>query len=74
MVFLPHTNTVILLEQSLGYLWFYLEGNHMAARTFRKKNQRQSRVFFGIICCVYTNVDYRERVGASYWKQRRRIS
>ena len=45
---------------------FYLEGNHMAARTFRKKKQQQSRVFFGIIFYVYTNVDNRERARASY--------
>ena len=46
----------------------------MAARTFRKKKQQQSRVFFGVIFYVYTNVDNRERARASYWKQRRRIS
>ena len=51
---------------------FYLEGNHMAARTFTKKKQQQSRVFFGVIFYVYTNVDNRERARASYWKQRRR--
>ena len=44
---------------------FYLEGNHMAARTFRKKTQ-QSRVFFGVIFYVYTNVDNKERAKASY--------
>ena len=33
----------------------------MAARTFRKKKQRQSRVFFGVIFYVYTNVDNTER-------------
>ena len=32
----------------------------MAARTFRKKKQQQSRVFFGVIFYVYTNVDNRE--------------
>ena len=32
----------------------------MAARTFRKKKQQQSRVFFGLIFYVYTNVDNRE--------------
>ena len=26
-----------------------MEGNHTAARTFRKKKQQQSRVFFGVI-------------------------
>ena len=31
----------------------------MAARTFRKKKQQQSRVFFGVIFCFY--VDDRER-------------
>ena len=36
----------------------------MAARTFRKKKQQQSRIFFG----VYTNVDNKERARASYWK------
>ena len=46
----------------------------MAAPTFRKKEQQQSRVFFGVIFYVYTNVDNRERASASYWKQRRRIS
>ena len=46
----------------------------MAARTIRKKKQQQSRVFFGVIFYVYTNVDNRETAGASYWKQRRRIS
>ena len=39
---------------------FYLEGNHMAARTFRKKTQ-QSRVFFGVIFYVYTNVDNKKK-------------
>ena len=43
-----------------------LEGNHMAAQTFRKKKQQQSRVFFGVIFYVYTNVDNRERARASY--------
>ena len=46
----------------------------MSARTFRKKKHQQSRVFFGVIFYVYTNVDNRERAKASYWKQRRRIS
>ena len=32
----------------------------MAARTFRKKKQQQSPVFFGVIFYVYTNVDNRE--------------
>ena len=32
---------------------------------FRKKNQQQSRVFFGVIFYVYTNVDDRERARAS---------
>ena len=44
----------------------YLEGNHMAAQTFRKKKQQQSRVFFGVIFYVYINVDNRERARASY--------
>ena len=51
-------------------LKFYLEGNHMAARTFRKKKQQQGRVFFGVIFHVYTNVDNRERARASYWKKK----
>ena len=38
----------------------------MAARTFRKKKQQQSRVFFGVIFYVYTDVDKRERARASY--------
>ena len=29
-------------------LKFYLEENHMAARTLGKKKQQQSRVFFGV--------------------------
>ena len=46
----------------------------MAARTFRKKKQQQSRVFFDVIFDVYTHVDNRGRARASDWKQRRRIS
>ena len=38
----------------------------MAARTFKKKQQQQSGVFFGVIFYVYTNVDIRERARASY--------
>ena len=38
----------------------------MAARTFRKKKQQQSRVIFGVIFYVYTNVDNRKRARASY--------
>ena len=53
---------------------FHLVGNRMAARTFRKKKQQQSRVFFDVIFDVYTHVDNRERARASDWKQRRRIS
>ena len=30
-------------------LRFYMEGNHMAAQTFRKKKQQQSRLCFGVI-------------------------
>ena len=37
----------------------------MAARTFRRK-KKQSRVFYGVIFYVYTNVDNRERAKASY--------
>jgi len=33
----------------------------MTARTFRKRKQQQSRVFFGVTFYVYTNVDNRER-------------
>ena len=44
----------------------YLEGNHMVARTLRKKKQQQSCVFSGVIFNVYTNVDNRERARASY--------
>ena len=50
-----------------------LEGNHMAARTYRKKKQQQRRVFFGVIFYVYTNADNKERARASYCKKRRRI-
>ena len=46
----------------------------MAAQTFRKKKQQQSRVFFDVIFYAYTNVDKRERARASYWKKRRQIS
>ena len=45
----------------------------MAARTFREK-KKHSRVFFDVICDVYTHVDNREGARASDWKQRRRIS
>ena len=45
----------------------------MVARTFRKKTQQQSRVFFNVIFYVYTHVDNRERARASDWKQKRRI-
>ena len=41
-------------------LKIFLEGNHVAARTFRKKKQQQSSVFFGVIFYVYTNMDNRE--------------
>ena len=43
----------------------YLEGNHMAARTFKKKKQQQSRVFFDVIFYIYTQVDNKERARAS---------
>ena len=46
----------------------------MAARTFRDKKKQQSRVFFDVICDVYTYVDNKEGARASDWKQRRRIS
>ena len=36
----------------------------MAARTFRKKKQQQSRVFFDVIIDVHTHVDNRERARA----------
>ena len=45
----------------------------MAAQTFRKKKQQQSRVFFDVIFYVYTHVDNRERARASDWKQKRQI-
>ena len=45
-------------------LRFYLEGNRLPARTFRKKKQEQSRVFFDVIFDVYTHVDNRERARA----------
>ena len=45
----------------------------MAAGTFRKKKQQQSRVFFDVIFDVYTHVDNRETGRASGWKQKRRI-
>ena len=48
---------------------FYLEGNHMATRTFRKKRQAQSPFFFCVIFYVYTNVDNRERARAGYWNK-----
>ena len=32
----------------------------MAVRTFRKKKQQQSRVFYGVSFSVYTNVDSRD--------------
>ena len=38
----------------------------MAARTFRKKKQQQSRVFFGVVSYVYPNVGNREKTRASY--------
>ena len=41
----------------------------MAARTFRKKKQQQSRVFFDVIFDVYTHVDNRERARASDWDE-----
>ena len=42
----------------------YLEGNHTAARTFRKKKQQQSRVFFDVIFDIYNQVDNKERARA----------
>ena len=44
----------------------------MAARTFRKKKQQQSRVFLGVTFYVYTNVDNKERAKASYFVGRQR--
>ena len=41
----------------------------MAARTFTKKKQQQSRVFFDVIFYVYTHVDNRERARASDWDE-----
>ena len=43
---------------------FYFEGNRLATRTFRKKKQQQSRVFFDVIIDVYTHVDNTERATA----------
>ena len=37
----------------------------MAAGTFRKKKQQQSRVSFDVIFDVYTHADNRERARAS---------
>ena len=45
----------------------------MAARTFRKKKQQQSLVFFDVIFDVYTHEDNRERARASDWKQKRQM-
>ena len=45
----------------------------MASRTFRKKKQQESRVFFDVIFYVYTHLDNRESATASDWKQKRRI-
>ena len=45
----------------------------MTARKFTKKKQ-QSRVSFGVILYVYTNVNNRARARAGYCKQRRRFS
>ena len=42
----------------------------MAAGTFRKKKQQQSRIFVGVIFYVYTNVDNRERARASDWQNK----
>ena len=44
---------------------FYLERNHMAARTFRKKKQQQSRVFsalFFMFALTWTTEKELERV------------
>ena len=46
-------------------LKFLFGKNRMAARTFRKKKQQQSRVFFDFLFDVYTHVDNRERARAS---------
>ena len=43
----------------------------MAALTFRKKKQPQSRVFFSLIFYVYTNVDNREKARASQLKTKK---
>ena len=42
-----------------------MERNRMAARTFKRKKQQQSGVFFDIIFDVYSHVDNRERARAS---------
>ena len=41
-------------------------GRPVFLESFRKKKQQQSRVFFGVIFYVYTNVDNREGARASY--------
>ena len=54
----------------------------MVARTFREKNQQQSRVSFDVIFYVYTHVDNRERIRESVqnkgdefrWKKRMKLS
>ena len=46
-----------------GFIW--KEITWPPGRLERKK-QQQSRVFFGVIFYVYTNVDNRERARASY--------
>ena len=42
----------------------------MAARTFRKKKQQQSRVFFDVIFDVYIHVDNRERARAELCRKK----
>ena len=54
----------------------------MVVRTFREKNQQQSRVSFDVIFYVYTHVDNRERIRESVqnkgdefrWKKRMKLS
>ena len=53
----------------------FLEGNYMAARTFRKKKQQQSRVFLGaIFMFTLTWITKKEPQRVVVIKQRRRIS
>ena len=54
------------LNATQGFIW---KKNRMTARTFKKKKQQQSRLFFDVIFDVSTHVNNRERARASDWKQ-----